>query len=79
MSTSINRRSFLRTQLSAVLGAGVFPMIASSRALGRAGAPSPNGRVGVAAIGVGPQGQGVMSGVLAQSDARVVAVCSPYR
>jgi predicted dehydrogenase len=75
MSTSINRRSFLRTQLSAVLAAGVFPMIASSRALGRGGAPSPNGRVGVAAIGVGPQGQGVMGGVLAQSDARVVAVC----
>lgn len=74
-STPLNRRGFLRSGTTAILATGLFPLVASPQSLGRGGAASPNGRVGVAAVGVGPQGQGVMSGVLAQPNARVLAVC----
>lgn len=75
MKPAMTRRTFLRSHLTAALVASSFPQIVAPSVLGRGGATSPNGKVGVAAIGVGPQGQGVMSGVLAQEKARVVAVC----
>lgn len=73
--TPVSRRVFLGSQLPAALAASTFPMIVSPSVLGRGAEPSPSGRVNVVSIGVGPQGQGVMSGVLAQGNARVVGVC----
>lgn len=75
MNARVTRRRFLATNLGAAVAAAVGPMVVPGRVLGRGGAASPANRVGVAAIGVGPQGQGVMGGVLAQSNARVLAVC----
>ncbi len=75
MGQSFTRRQFIRSKLTIALAASAFPAILPASALGRGAAGSPNGRVGVAAIGVGPQGQGVMSGILAQPKARVLGVC----
>lgn len=75
MHSRVTRRTFLRSNLRAALAASAFPLIARSSSLGWGAEGSPNGRVTVAAIGVGPQGQGVMSGVLGVPKARVIAVC----
>jgi len=70
-----NRRHFLRGAVSAAAGAAGFPYVVSSSALGGAGTVAPSERITVGAVGVGPQGSGVMRNFLRQSDAQVVAVC----
>jgi len=70
-----NRRQFLTQAASLAAGAVGFPYVVSSSALGAAGAVAPSERITVGAVGVGPQGSGVMRNFLRQSDARVVAVC----
>ncbi len=64
-----SRRHFLRQAASAA------PWLIPASALGRAGNLPPSDRILVGSVGVGPQGAGVMSNFLAQSDCRVVAVC----
>ncbi len=75
MNAPVTRRTFLKSNLGAALAAATFPMVVPSAVLGRGGAVAPNSKVGVASIGVGPQGQGVMGGILAQPNARVLAIC----
>jgi predicted dehydrogenase len=74
MKTNLSRRDFLRRNFAAALAVSAVPSIIPSSALGQGTVP-PNSRIGIACIGVGPQGRGVMSGFLGQNDARVVAVC----
>lgn len=75
MKTPFSRRRFLRTQLAATLAAGWMPGIVSAAAGRAARRASASERIGVAVIGTGPQGRGVMRGFLAQPDAQVRAVC----
>jgi predicted dehydrogenase len=75
MNRTLTRRQFLRTNLALALAAGAFPTILPASALGKNGRPAPNSRLAVGAIGVGPQGRGVLRGFLAQADAQVIAVC----
>lgn len=75
MKKTTTRRHFIRTNVSLALAAGVFPSIVPASVLGGAGKVSPNNRIIVAGIGVGPQGRGVMNGFLTQTGAQVVAVC----
>jgi len=75
MKKKISRRSFVRTNLTIALAAGAFPTIVPATALGREGKAAANSRITVGAIGVGPQGRGVMNGFLSQPTAQVVAVC----
>ncbi len=59
-------------------GAGLvagFPASIVSTALGAAGRTAPSDKIAVGCIGVGPRGRDVMEGFLANSDARIVAVC----
>lgn len=70
-----NRRQFLRQAAGVATGAVGFPYVVSSSALGAAGAVAPSERITVGAVGVGPQGTGVMRNFLRQQDAQVVAVC----
>ncbi|MHC4170761.1 MAG: Gfo/Idh/MocA family protein, partial [Planctomycetota bacterium] len=70
-----NRRQFLRQAAGAAAGAVALPYVVSSSALGAAGAVAPSERITVGAVGVGPQGTGVMRNFLRQPDAQVVAVC----
>lgn len=75
-STRISRRDFLKTSTAgaAAVTAGL-PTIIPSSALGADGAVAPSNRIVVGGIGLGPQGQGVMSNFLGQKDCQVVAVC----
>jgi predicted dehydrogenase len=74
-SDRITRRSFLTETAAAAGTAALFPTIVPAAVLGGRGRVSPSDKIAVGCIGVGPQGQGVMAGFLAQEDARVVAVC----
>jgi len=68
------RRHFLK-QTCVLAFSAALPVITPGSALGRAGRPSANDRIGVGCIGVGPQGQGDMGNFLNQKDAQVIAVC----
>jgi predicted dehydrogenase len=70
-----NRRQFLKGSVGAAAAAVGIPHVVSSSALGAAGTVAPSERITVGAVGVGPQGSGVMRNFLRQSDAQVVAVC----
>lgn len=72
--SNFTRRDFLKTS-SLALSAVALPTIIPASALGGAGKVGPNDRIVVGCIGVGPQGQGDMSGFLHQKDTQVVAVC----
>jgi predicted dehydrogenase len=78
MQTHLSRRAFLKSKLGLALAAGAFPMFVPASVHGRTAGRSPNGRVHVAAIGVGPQGQAVMGGLLHVERARVIAVCDVW-
>lgn len=74
-NTNLSRRHFIRSTATSAIALGVFPSIAPSSALGLDGAVPPSRRIGVAAIGTGPQGRGDMAGFLASEEAQVLAVC----
>ena len=56
-----------------------FPYVIASSALGKGGSVAPSNRIVMGAIGVGPQGRGVMRQFLHERDAQVVAVCDVKR
>lgn len=68
----IPRRSFLKTTLGGTAGLIALPNIFGGALFA---ADSPNKRIQVAQIGCGRMGLGDMKSVLAESQARVVAVC----
>jgi glucose-fructose oxidoreductase len=72
MKTSLTRRQFIRTNLTAALATAALPSIIPASVLG---ANAPSNRIVVGCIGVGPQGRGDMGGFLAQNDCQVVALC----
>lgn len=72
MQANISRRQFLHRNLTAAVAASAFPTMIPASVLG---ADAPSNKVVVGAIGVGPQGRGVMGGFLGQTDVRVVALC----
>jgi predicted dehydrogenase len=74
MKNQTSRRNFIKGGLAFATLAVGFPTIVPSSAIAQSG-KSPNSRVNVGCIGVGPQGRGVMGGFLGLSDAQVVALC----
>lgn len=68
----IPRRSFLKTTLGGTAGLIALPNIFGGSLFA---ADSPNKRIQVAQIGCGRMGLGDMKSILAESQARVVAVC----
>ncbi len=74
-TTPLTRRDFLKHTTGLALSAAAFPSLVPAAALGKPGKVAPSDRVVVGCIGVGPQGQGVMSNFLNQKSAQVVAVC----
>ena len=72
---SLTRRQFLQQTTGLAVSVAALPSLVPASALGRGGEVAPSNRIVVAAIGVGPQGQGDMGNFLAQKDAQVVAVC----
>ncbi|MBN2375196.1 MAG: Gfo/Idh/MocA family oxidoreductase [Sedimentisphaerales bacterium] len=75
-SGKLTRRSFIKEAMAGAIG---FPYVVSSSALGKAGSVAPSERVVLGAIGVGPQGAGVLGQFLGQKDVQVVAVCDVKR
>jgi len=72
MSERINRRAFSQTAVKAATAATAAMSLAPGRVLGA------NDRVQLGFIGVGNRGCQLLSGFLAHSDARVVALCDVY-
>jgi len=70
-----SRRRFLKKSVGTLAGAVGLPYIVSSSALGRARNISASNTITIGCIGVGSQGNGVMSHFLRQEDVRVLAVC----
>jgi predicted dehydrogenase len=70
MNSAISRRRFL-----GAAAAATAPLILPGRVLGLDGATSPNNKVRMAAIGVGGQGFGDMSGLMGDERVQMVAVC----
>jgi predicted dehydrogenase len=68
----ISRRNLLKSAAGAAL---VAPFIVSASALGAGGRPAASNRIGIAHIGVGGRGGGLMSGFLGNSDVQVLGVC----
>jgi len=68
----ISRRNLLKSAAGAAL---VAPFIVSASALGAGGRPAASNRIGIAHIGVGGRGGGLMSGFLGNGDVQVLAVC----
>jgi len=64
-----SRRQFITQAASLAAGAMGFPYVVSSSALGAAGAVAPSERITVGAVGVGPQGSGVMRNFLRHREA----------
>lgn len=73
--TLLSRRQFLRNTATLAVTGAALPSIVPASVLGASDRSAPSGRVVVGCIGVGPQGQGDMSGFLNQKDTQVVAVC----
>jgi predicted dehydrogenase len=66
------RRGFLKK----AAGVAVFPYIAPSSALGKAGSVAPSNRITIGFIGVGSHGRAVnLTNFLGNADAQAVAVC----
>jgi len=74
-SYGLTRRSFLKR--SAVVAAA--PLILPCRAGARRSQVEANDLINIGCIGNGPQGTGLMRGVLGHAQARVVAVCDVNR
>src|SRR5215467_4376319 len=71
----LNRRQFLKLTTNTTISLAALPSMIPASALGRTGVVAPSNRIVVGCIGVGPQGQGDMSGFLNQKDCVVAAVC----
>ncbi len=67
---SVSRRRFLKTTAAA----GALPYMIPSGVLAAPGEVGPNERIGVAGIGVGRQGGGVIRNAAASKDTQIVAV-----
>ena len=73
--TVLTRRSFLHRAAATAAGTWGFPYIIPSSALGKAATVAPSNRIVMGAIGLGPQGQGVLAEFLRQPEVQVAAVC----
>jgi hypothetical protein len=71
---TVSRRGFVKRSL--VAGSALaMPWLIPSRALGRDGAVAPSERITLGAIGIGPRGNAVLHGMLAEPDVQFVAIC----
>src|ERR1700733_3446563 len=73
--TSLHRRRFLKTALSAGAAAVIAPTIIPSSALGRDGHVAPSERIVLGGIGIGNRGTYDLGCFLEQGDVQFVAVC----
>jgi predicted dehydrogenase len=70
---SVSRRQFLRRS-AALTAAAAVPCFIPSGVLAAPGKPGANDRIGIAGIGIGRQGSGVLANALKQPETRFVAI-----
>ncbi len=70
----ISRRRFIRSASTGLAAAAAVPRSLKAAAIGPGKQASPNSRITVGCIGVGPRGTDVLRNFLGQSDAQVVAI-----
>ena len=75
MSTSLNRRQFLRYAVGIPATVIGLPYVAPSTAYGQASNVKPSNRIVMGFIGLGIQGTGLMRAFMDHKDVQVVAVC----
>jgi hypothetical protein len=68
----LSRRNLLKSVAGAAMAG---PFIVSASALGAGGRPAASNRIGIAHIGVGGRGSGLMGGFLGNGEVQVLAVC----
>ncbi|MCX8108519.1 MAG: hypothetical protein N3G20_06920, partial [Verrucomicrobiae bacterium] len=76
---TLSRRMFISSNIRAAIGACVLPTIVPVTVLGGGRRVAPSNRIAVGCIGLGPQGRGVMSNFLSQSDCQVIALCDVFK
>ena len=69
---ALSRRNLLKSAAGAAL---LAPFIVSSSALGAGGRPAASNRIGIAHIGTGGRGSGLMGGFLGNGEVQVLGVC----
>jgi len=78
MPPAINRRQWLKRAAAGACGVISIPYGVAASALGRSAAVAPSNRITVGCIGLGTRGTDHLRAFLAQTDARVVAVCDVF-
>ena len=73
-SPSVSRRQFLRRGLLSGAAGIAMPYLLPSGVLAAAGRPGANDRIGIAGVGIGRQGSGVLAGALHCPESRFVAI-----
>lgn len=71
MKSRISRRQFIAATAAAIAAPTIIP----ASALGKAGRPSPSGRITMGMVGWGMMGPGNTSGLMKEKDCQVVAAC----
>jgi len=74
VSRLTSRRQFLRRTAAVAAAGAMTPYFVPAGVLAAAGQPGANDRIGIAGVGIGRQGSGVLKGAVSQSDARFIAV-----
>jgi predicted dehydrogenase len=69
-----SRREFLRRGAAAGAACFALPYLIPSGVLAAAGQPGANDRIGIAGIGIGRQGEGVLRGALGFKECRFIAI-----
>ena len=73
-STNVTRRQFLHRTAAAAAAGLAAPCFIPSHVLAAEGRPGANDRIGIAGIGIGRQGSGVLRGALKFKETRFVAI-----
>jgi predicted dehydrogenase len=72
--TSITRRGFLKGSVAGVGAAVAAPCLIPSGVLAAPGRPGPNDRIGIAGIGIGRQGSGVLADAVRAKQCRFIGI-----
>ncbi|MDD2381603.1 MAG: Gfo/Idh/MocA family oxidoreductase [Mariniphaga sp.] len=75
MTTSMNRRQFVKRSLTGTVGTMVLPTILPAGVISGRNRIMPNDRINLGFIGVGGMGSGHLRSFLGYDDVRVMAIC----
>lgn len=74
----LSRRQFLHRGVSLAAGGVAAPYVVPSGVLAAGGRPGPNDQIGVAGIGIGRQGSGVLQNAMSTKQCRFIGIADVY-